>query len=169
MERTKSRKCSLVLDSWFFCTSVAILCRKLLNSLGVITEASVGRGEEWEWKCQFVVQVAVPWVFLVPHPSVWRTWHLSTFFYFFFILLSTVLNALQKVFREVDHLRTAVLYKSESTHKIIPSVDLCLMPAFPRLNKPPLLWPDICMGKGMVHGLGCTTESTLSFWWWVWF
>lgn len=59
------------------------------------------------------------------------------FFFFLIILLSTILSMLQKAFREVDCLLTAVLYKSEwRILPIIPVVDFCLMPAFPFLNNP---------------------------------
>lgn len=57
-------------------------------------------------------------------------------FFFFIIFLSTILSMLQKAFREVDCLLTAVLYKSECIFTIIPFVNFWLMPAFPCLNKP---------------------------------
>lgn len=95
---------------------------------------------------------------------------LHAFFFFFplIILLSTILSMLQKAFREVDCLLTAVLYKSERCIlPIIPVVDFWLMPAFPFLNNPFLSWPDILIENRI--GVGSTAEITSSFWLWVWF
>lgn len=46
----------------------------------------------------------------------------SLHIFFFFFNYQPLLSVLQKVFREVDCLLTNVLYKSGSTHKIIPTV-----------------------------------------------
>lgn len=139
MERTRSSKfffCSRYADFFFVCfTSLALLCRKLFNSLGVVTETGIRRRGEWDLKCQFVVQIAIPCDLSSSLSFSMKELAPSPLFFFFLILLSTILSTLQKVFKEADLLLTAVLYKSESTCKIIPSMDLCLMSAFPCLNK----------------------------------